>query len=426
MRHRTKRLVGLVAAGLAAAGLTACGAGGSSQTAGAQTGTLIWYVNNTPTLTPAVYAQVATGFTKTHSGVHVRVINQGGQDLGTVFQTLLSSGNTPDVGQGIAITPQNAKDFVDLSGQAWARQLAAKDQLAPDYEVNGKIYTLPVGFQLQNLVFYNKSLFTRAGIAQPPTTLDALGSDMAKLKRLGVVPMATSGTFIAGAQIEALAWATIFQTTPHWEAAKMAGTVSFAGSAWNTVMAKYASWIKAGYLRSDAVGLQFNTVNTDFLDGQYGMYLAASWFTGNIAQTPPKFPIGVFAVPTLTGTTPPPQAEVGAFDWEIPQAAPHRALAEEFVHYLDTSQQAIAPLVQADGDFTPTPLYPLSGVATQIQQIASATRAVSVPGAGDNVEPPGFNAEEFQAVQGLFVGKSAAQVAAQLDSWWAQNKGTGA
>lgn len=426
MRQRVRRLVSLLAVGLAAVGVAACTASAGGQSLDAHTGTLIWYVNNTPTLAPAVYSKVAQGFTKSHPGVHIRVINQGGQDLGTYFQTLISSGNVPDVGEGITITPQNARDFVNLSSQPWARQLAQKNQLARDYEVNGGIYTIPIGFQIQNLIFYNKSLFVRAGISHTPTTYAGLTSDMAKLKHLGVTPMASSGSFIAGAQVEALAWASIYQTDTHWEAAKMAGKASFANSPWKTVMAKYADWIQAGYIPHNTVGLQFNTVNTDFLDGKYGMYLVASWFTGNIAQTPPKFPMGVFSVPALSGATPPPQAEVGAFNWEIPKAAPYRALAEEFVRYLDTSMTAITPLVKADGDFTTPPLYHLSGVSQQIQQIATSARVVGVPGAGSNVEPTGFAAEEFKATQGLFIGQSPAQVAGQLDSWWAQNKGAGA
>jgi multiple sugar transport system substrate-binding protein/raffinose/stachyose/melibiose transport system substrate-binding protein len=357
--------------------------------------------------------------------VHVKVINQGGQDLGTYFRTLISSGNVPDVGEGITVTPQTAKYFVNLNDQSWAQALVKKSQLAAEYKVDGSIYTVPIGFQVQNLVFYNKSLFNKAGISAAPTTYAAMTADMAKLKRLDVVPMATSGSFIAGAQIESMAWASIYGTNTHWEADKMAGKVSFSSSPWKTVMEQYAQWIKDGDVRKDAMGLQFDSVNTDFLDGKYAMYMVASWFTGNIAQTPPSFPLGVFAVPSLSGQTPPPQAEVGAFDWEIPKAAKHRALAEEFVHYLDTSDKAIAPLVKADGDFTQPALYPLGSVGKQIQKIAASTKVIGLPGAGANVEPSGFGAQEYQAVQGLWVGKSPASIASGLDSWWAQNKSAG-
>jgi hypothetical protein len=68
----------------------------------------------------------------------------------------------------------------------------------------------------------------------------------------------------------------------------------------------------------------------------------------------------------------------------------------------------------------------LSGVNQEIQQIASTARVVGVPGVGSNGEPTGFDAEEFKAVQGLFVGQSPAQVAGELDTWWAQNKDAGA
>lgn len=413
-------------------GLAGCGGSSASSTgsrasgSGSPTGTLVWYVNNTPTLTKAVYAKVVDAFTKSHPGTQIKVINQGGQDLGTYFSTLISSGNAPDVGLGIVVTPQNASHFVNMGDQAWAKQLAAKDPLTKDYEVNGGIYTIPVGYQVQDLIFYNKSLFQRAGIASTPTTYQQLDSDMQKLKGLGVVPMADSGAFIAGAQVEAMALSTIFETNLQWEADRMNGKVSFANGPWLTALNEYSNWIKNGYVRKDAVGLQFNAVNTDFLNGKYGMYLVASWFTGNMAQTPAKFPVGVFPVPAQDGKTPPPQSETGAFTWEIPTTTKHKALAEEFVKYLATNKAGIAPLVQADGDFTNTTMYPLNSVGQDIQKIAASAPKVGVPGAGNNVEPNGFNAYEYQAVQGLWVGKSGSDVANELDSWWNQHKNSGA
>jgi raffinose/stachyose/melibiose transport system substrate-binding protein len=67
----------------------------------------------------------------------------------------------------------------------WISQLGTA---AAGWQVNGKQYGLPydqhvVGF------WYRKDLFTKAGIASPPTTLADLESDDAKLKAHGIVPM---------------------------------------------------------------------------------------------------------------------------------------------------------------------------------------------------------------------------------------------
>lgn len=424
MRHGRTRLLSLLAVATAVIVLAACGGGGSPNGSGGLSGTLVWYVNKTPTLTPALYKKIADGFTKTHPSVHVHVIDQGGQPLDSYFRTLISSGNTPDVGEGLPITSHNAKNFVSLDNQPWAKTLVQKNKLARQYEVGGHIYTIPIGFQVHDIIFYNKALFKRAGITQTPTTYAGLTADMKKLKQLGVTPMATSNTFIPGSQVEELAWQQIFQTNTHWEADKSAGKVTFANSPWQEVMTNYQNWIKAGYIRKDALGLQFDTVNTDFLDGKYGLYPVDSWFTGNINQTPPKFPLGVFPMPALNGKTPPPVEELGAFDWEIPTAAKHQDLAVAFVHYLDTNKTAISSLVKADGDFTSPPLYRMNSVDKQIEKIASSASAVGVTGAGANAEPPGFGAAEQKIVQGLFQGQSPANVAKQLDTWWDQNKGS--
>jgi ABC-type glycerol-3-phosphate transport system substrate-binding protein len=411
---------------LTAAGLLAgCGAPGPASTSeGATTGTLTWYVNRTNTLTPAIYQKVADGFTKQHPGVKIQIINEGGQGVAQYFQTLMSTGNAPDVGTGIPITSQNASDFDSLSNQSWAQAEAKQSQLVRDYEINGNIYTIPTGYQVQNLIFYNKNLFRRAGITTTPTTIAELDSAMSKLKTIGVTPMADSGNFIAGAQVEALAYASYYETSVDWAEAADSGKATFSDSVWEQVLAQYKTWIEDGYVSKDTTGLLYNTVGTDFLNGQYGMYLVASWFDADIQQTPPSFPIGVFAVPTFNGETPPPQALVGAFEWEIPASTSHKALAEEFVHYLSTNA-AVAPLVKADGDFTNTSLYNVGELGQQIETIARDAKAIGVPDEGIDTWPNGFATYFDQAVQGLWVGQSPSGVAAALDENWNSDKSNG-
>lgn len=54
--------------------------------------------------------------------------------------------------------------------------------------VNGKLYRYPADVKVEEL-YYNVSLFKKAGIAHPPKTWGQLAADLRKLKKLGVIPM---------------------------------------------------------------------------------------------------------------------------------------------------------------------------------------------------------------------------------------------
>ena len=54
---------------------------------------------------------------------------------------------------------------------------------------NGKQYGMPYDLHVVGF-WYRKDLFAKAGITPPPTTLDELNADMAKLKAAGIAPVA--------------------------------------------------------------------------------------------------------------------------------------------------------------------------------------------------------------------------------------------
>ncbi|HKD98979.1 MAG TPA: extracellular solute-binding protein, partial [Micromonosporaceae bacterium] len=56
------------------------------------------------------------------------------------------------------------------------------------WAVDGKQYGLPFDFGIEGF-WYNKDLFTQAGISGPPATLDDLNADIAKLKQANITPI---------------------------------------------------------------------------------------------------------------------------------------------------------------------------------------------------------------------------------------------
>ena len=75
------------------------------------------------------------------------------------------------------------------------------------YQVDGKKYGVPFDFGIVGF-WYNKDLFSQAGITAPPTTWDELLADVGKLKAAGIAPIAlgevTSGRACSGGPTSSL------------------------------------------------------------------------------------------------------------------------------------------------------------------------------------------------------------------------------
>src|SRR5262249_17366760 len=169
-----------VAALTAGAGSSGSGGAGSASapaSAGAVTSaTIKVLVNATPTLTQSFWNQQVHLFEQQYPKVKVTLENQGGQDLNTYFSTLMSSGNAPDVAEGLGGISTLVKDGVlaTFPKESWITSEASWQQQT----VNGGIYAPAAGLQAQSLVFYNKQDFAKAGIAGPPTTMAELQADV--------------------------------------------------------------------------------------------------------------------------------------------------------------------------------------------------------------------------------------------------------
>ncbi|WP_217236964.1 ABC transporter substrate-binding protein [Streptomyces sp. AC555_RSS877] len=121
-----------------------------------------------------------------HDGVHVDVSVHSWNDVDREVKELVDAGKAPDMAQIGAYADYadadqlyKADDLVSIPVQAdWISQLSNAG------EVNGVQYGLPFAASTR-LLFYNKTLFTEAGLT-PPTTWDELAADAEALKAEGV------------------------------------------------------------------------------------------------------------------------------------------------------------------------------------------------------------------------------------------------
>jgi raffinose/stachyose/melibiose transport system substrate-binding protein len=191
-RRSIKRIAAVgVAAALAFGALTACSSTGTNS-AGSKV-TLTWWTNGTADPLKSLWASVAKEFEKAHPNVTVVVSDIQNESLqNTKIPNALRGNNPPDLfqqwGGGEEAQQAAAGKLLDLSN-AVKPQLAAMGSTAAGWQVKGKTYGLPFDFGTEGF-WYNKDLFTKAGISATPTTLDEFNSDVAKLKAGGIAPIA--------------------------------------------------------------------------------------------------------------------------------------------------------------------------------------------------------------------------------------------
>jgi raffinose/stachyose/melibiose transport system substrate-binding protein len=197
---RTRGVLAVVAVATTAAAIAACGSsdgggGGSSTSATKQpTGpvTLTWWHNGTTDPLKGVWAQAASGYHAAHPTVSIKVQPIQNEQFTTKVPLALQSSNPPEIyqqwGGGQEATQIRSGKVMDLTQatSSWIKQLG---QAATGWQVDGKQFGVPFSLHIVGF-WYRKDLFDKAGISSPPTTMDELNADVAKLKAAHIVPIA--------------------------------------------------------------------------------------------------------------------------------------------------------------------------------------------------------------------------------------------
>ncbi|WP_345633429.1 extracellular solute-binding protein [Rugosimonospora acidiphila] len=156
--------------------------------------TLTWWHNaNQPGPLRDYWQKVANDFHALHPSVTIKISAIETNDLQhNRIPAALLSGNPPDLFEawgGGEMADQVKSDYLkDLTADT-KTEVASMGPVSKIWAVDGKQYGLPWDFGIEG-IWYNKDLFTQAGISSPPTTLDELTSDVAQLKAKNITPIA--------------------------------------------------------------------------------------------------------------------------------------------------------------------------------------------------------------------------------------------
>ncbi|MEU5686164.1 extracellular solute-binding protein [Streptomyces venezuelae] len=178
------RIVATGAATLAMAlGLTACS--GDSDSGDSKTIKLVAadYGDKASNASKVYWAEVKKEFEAANKGykVDVQVINWN--EIDKSVKNMIQAGNEPDLLQTGGYADKVADDLLYKADEVLSRE--TRDNLIPSFakagEVDGTQYGIP-WVSSSRVMFYNKAVFKKAGVKNPPKTWDELADAAKKIK----------------------------------------------------------------------------------------------------------------------------------------------------------------------------------------------------------------------------------------------------
>ena len=301
-----------------------------------------WWHISTANDQRAKWQDLANQYVQSHPNVSIEITVLENEAFKTKLATAMQSGSPPDLfqswGGGVLAQYAQAGLVQDLTPALAQNGWGDSFQPAPLglYKVGEKNYGVPweagmVGF------WYNKDLFSKAGISGPPATWTDLLADVGKLKAANITPIALGGKD---------EWPGAFW----WEylATREGGKAAFDKAYGRTGSFADPSFVQAGTLLKQLVDLQ--PFQTGFLgatygdeqvlmaNGQAGMELMGQWAPGanrSVAKDADAYnkSLGFFPFPAVDGGAGAPADVLGGADgFAIGKNAPPETI--DFVRFL--------------------------------------------------------------------------------------------
>jgi raffinose/stachyose/melibiose transport system substrate-binding protein len=341
-RSATAAAIGLCIA-LAAAGCAGGDAGGGASDG---QGTLTLWTNAMEGRGAQYWKDAAKAFQALHPDVTIKVQSVQNEDLDGKLQNALNSNSAPDIflqrggGKMRAMVDADQIRALDVTD---ADRANVGEAALEGVSIDGKVYAMPLDTQPEG-IYYSKSLFEKAGITSPPTTMEELKDAVAKLKAIKVAPIAVG----AKDAWPAAHWYYNFALRECSQEAmqEAAASLTFDDPCWTE-----AGEDLADLLETDPFQKGFLTATSQqgagssaglIANRKAAMELMGTWNPGVIADlTPDKKPLpdlGWFPFPAVPGGKGDPTAVMGgAGGYSLSKNAPDEALA--FLQFVVTKEQ---------------------------------------------------------------------------------------
>ena len=245
--------------------------------------------------------------------------------------------------------------------RAWKSSFAG-DAFLSLTDAGGHVWGVPEGRDAIG-IYYNKTLFRKAGIAAFPATWDEMLQACAKLKAAGAIPFAMDGDWVTQ-----LMWSNLIGTRP--------GGVEFLRSgigkgdfASNPSVVQATEFLKgmhtSGCVNKDAFSGDYEHAAAPFLDGQAAMIANGPWMVPDIKAAKRKLAVGYASSPGNGLLVIP-----GSEGWASgAKGDDKRAAVTAFMRFM-TSNQEMFHKAEVTGSFWPTKLKPDAAQVKELEPLA--------------------------------------------------------
>ena len=276
-----------------------------------QKATLTMLVFKTPNITESYWKAVTASAREAMPKLKIKFLYTPGLDRKAYASQLLTTNQLPDL-----MWDAPASDFIKAGALLPYPDSALSSFQGGETRYNGKVYGLPSGAQAIPLVFYNKTMFAKAGIKSTPKTWAEFTADCAALKTAGFTPLLAGGAgdagWVTGIMLEGMLTADVNGKNPKFDQDYVAGKDSLTKSGLATFK-NFQSLVDAGYFNKDQSSISYADVKSKFESGGGAMYPMGTW---EAAGKGDGFDIGVFALPSATSGASAPS--IGAVVSQVP------------------------------------------------------------------------------------------------------------
>jgi len=210
-------------------------------------------------------------------------------------------------------------------------------------------------------IYYNKTLFRRAGIDSFPTTWDDLLGACSSLKAARIIPFAMDGDWVTQ-----LMWSNLIGTRPGGADFLRRG-ISEGGYTDNPTIVQATEYLKRlhteGCVNKDAFSGDYNRAAAPFLDGQAAMIANGPWMVPDIEKAKidagyaPAPGNGLIVIPGEAGWA------SGAKDDS------RREAVAAFMRFMTSDEQMLRKAI-VTGSYWPTKLKPSTAQARRLEPLS--------------------------------------------------------
>ncbi|WP_104201223.1 ABC transporter substrate-binding protein [Cryobacterium sp. Y29] len=247
------------------------------------------------------YEDLIVAFNESHDDIQVTMEVQPWDTIAQKLPSAWATGQGPDLATP-SFDPNIVKKYLDTNSLLKLDDVGDTTLLAPAavdaFTVDDTLYAVPANVATLQL-YYNKSLFSGAGIEQPPTTVEEFKEDAAALSGDGIVGLSL-------ADHETIQMWPILQWLEGGDIVDAEGC-SVLDSAQN--VAGLQSWVDLVNAGAAPVGLTGAESDSLFSAGKAAMQLNGPWAAAGYAEAGIDFgvapvPVGVDGPVTLGSTVP--------------------------------------------------------------------------------------------------------------------------